>query len=132
MSLATAKIEMTGHLADLHAFLGSFQDAYLVANGRMWQGIQLAAVVPDHENRTVPVLRRPTDYPDTWTGLGYSLPATMPGTMAVDVYQASDGWGYVTRASLMDGSNLWEKTVATGPEMLSRVKDWSVTPRVEV
>jgi hypothetical protein len=63
--------------------------------------------------------KRPTDQPDRWSTflVGSGFPLTKwPGSVAVDVYEGSLGWGWTVRFEATKNAKRYRRTWNVGPE----------------
>ncbi|MDV2503072.1 MAG: hypothetical protein RX318_03885 [bacterium] len=123
------------------------QADYLAINGRHFQGIQTHDAIPTLGAEAAPdKSKKPTDQPHDWDDFGLGLPGTMPGSIALHVYEGATrvpdetrprGFrlepyhGYELEARTREGLVVWGRTEAYGPEAAHRTRPWTdVTPEV--
>ncbi len=105
-------------LADFHVFCEGAQPAHMSRHGAYWQGVEM-----DLSNQDLSM--KPTDQIESWADLGFQLPPLPFGSVREDVYQGPGGWGFTSTAKIVDGVNIWGKTLHNGPETW-REHDWEV------
>jgi hypothetical protein len=109
----------------------SRQNAYLAAHGHYWQGIESHGTLPDDGVSKAPDLtKKPTDQLDRWLDFfsGYSLPATWPISVRIDVYDGPQGKGWVVVLRFTKNGQTWQRSWNFGPETF-REQAWTdVTP----
>lgn len=111
-------------LASFIASIDSHQVAYLVANGKYWQGILTPPVVPrDGGELTTDLSVHPTDQLDDWTAADLSIPANLPMSVEVFTHDGPLGKGYTTILTVTVMGNSWKRAVGFGPE--SFTFDWT-------
>ena len=104
----------------------SRQNAYLAAHGIYWQGLQSHGTLPDDGVETAPDLtNKPTDQLERWLDFfqGYSIPATWPIAVRIDVYDGPLGKGWTVCLRFTKNGATWERVWNFGPET-SREKAW--------
>lgn len=77
------------------------QETYAANHGgRYWQGLHTHTAEPVDGASTAPdnASATPHDQPHGWATLGYTLPATMPLRLRIDVWRARAGWGWTLAA----------------------------------
>lgn len=110
-------------IAALQASANTFQ----TGRPKFWQGILTPAVIPaDGVTRVTNAnLKAGTDV--TWASTGIVLPGTLPLSIAVDVYQARSGWGWVLRCIAIEAGITWIRIVhVRGPEAERDTAGWQV------
>jgi hypothetical protein len=117
-------------MAGLLPQIAARQALYRAGRGRYWQGLETHAGVPEDGAQAAPdrLTAHPTDQPEDWAGGAMGpLPATLPMTLAVDVYDGPRGQGYVVRAQVRIAGQLWRRTFApaVGAETGRATSGWS-------
>lgn len=113
------------------------QDAYLLANGRYWQGIVTTdrLLVPNNPNDATDVVlevlpdidRKPTDQAESWRTSGINLGTTLPMAIEVHVYNGPQGHGYVGIVYARWDDTIYTRKHNSGPETW-RTEPWRIDP----
>jgi hypothetical protein len=103
-------------IAAVWSEIESKQEAYLVANGRYFQGLCTHSTLPADGNPAP--ADQLSDHPDyqaeSWLDVGYDDAAPL-AALAIDQYDGDDGPGYVCRFSLTIDGVLWQRSINVGP-----------------
>lgn len=92
------------------------QDAYFLAHGRYWQGLETPNPTPTGgTNRAQSLTRKPTDQTESWADEGHSFPSRS-FSVTVDVYDGPRGQGYTLTGQFFDAGLLWRRVINVGPE----------------
>lgn len=112
------------------------QVVYFSPEGRYFQGLSTHLVKPADGAETAPdaLAGKPTDQAESWNDAGFSLPATMPMALVINVYEGPQGHGYELVPKFEFGGTNYRRVENVGPETW-RVQAWtevgnnpSVTP----
>jgi hypothetical protein len=110
----------------------SRQDAFIKSGSR--QFLQLPdtpATVPPDGKETAPDLRlKYASEPTDWQGLGVGLPATLPCTLRVDVYEDSAGKGFTLTATIEERGIQYQRVRNFG-HLVDRETGW-IESEIEV
>jgi len=117
------------------------QASYFATYGQYFQGIQTHDVIPTVGAESPPdKSKKPTDQPHDWDDFGLNLLGNMPGSIALHVYEGSirvpdetqlrgftlkPYYGYELEAKTHEGTVLWGKVEAYGPEAAHRNRPWT-------
>lgn len=97
--------------------------------GRYYQGLWTHDTIPVDGADGAPnnILIKPSDQAETWADF-VTLPASFPCSMRIDVYQSSEGWGYVAtvRVYVLALERVFERSQNVGSET------WRTSPWREV
>lgn len=112
---------LASHVADREA-------AYLAINGRYFQGIRTHSPVPADGSEGAPDRsRKPTDQAEDWNAAGFVLPAAMPASLAIHVYDGPQGKGYTAILEVLVAGKRWRRVESFGPEAAHRTRSWIET-----
>lgn len=111
-------------LSNRWSAIQTMQANYLAAHGRYWQGLKTHSVRPADGAETAPDLLndKPTDQAHRWSDV-FTLPATMPARVTINVYDGPQGRGYEAIVSVKIGSDVWRRVAQVGPET-HRARGW--------
>ena len=105
-------------LATIWPAIQSRQATYAAAhNGRYWQGLRTASVIPADGATATPTIgtRCPSDQPGQPWPLAIRQTA-MEMAVQIDVYDGPRGTGYVATLYVRINGNTWERAAQVGPE----------------
>lgn len=125
MTEAEIKTKVNTFLANLWTVIQNREATYLANNGKYWQGKVSHSVTPAEGDDVAPNLTatdKPTDQAEKWTDL-FTVPAVMPCSIKVDVYNGPLGWGYVGTVRVSIVGRTWERSQQFGPETW-RTEGW--------
>lgn len=114
---AQIRTQVDTALATAWAAIQTRQAAYLARRGRYWQGLATHTLLPADGLELPPdrLGTRPTDQPETWAEVG-AMPAIMPMSLTIDVYDGPQGQGYCATVRVTIGLRVWTRAQQFGPE----------------
>lgn len=114
------------------AALVAAQEAYFQTHGRYWQGLATHDLPPDHTTAAAldtvadRLATHPTDQSETWLDF---LPAlqgvSIPAALAIDVYEATQGHGFVATLYVRFNGTAHSRTQAIGPLASDYNRPWA-------
>jgi hypothetical protein len=127
MTEAETKQKVMDFLTTLWTHVQNRQAVYFANKGKYCQGLELFTVYPADGSDVAPdrLATKPTDQQERW-GDVFTVPATMPCSVRLDVYQSLAGWGFVLTATVQAGLKTFRRSQNSGPET------WRQTGWVEV
>ena len=127
-------------LADRWGVVQARQAAYAAQHGgRYWQGLRCLSVEPLHTTASfadiVPDLltSRPTDQAESWLDFLPEIEnVAIPAVVIFDVYENSDGWGYVATVMTKHNDVIYRRSQNGAGSETWRKEAWHVyTPETD-
>lgn len=118
MTDAEIKAKVDTFLTTMWNTIKNREATYLANNGKYWQGKWSHSGIPAEGNDVAPdrtATDRPTDIVEKWTDI-FTVPATMPCSVKVDVYNGPLGIGFVGTVQVSILGDVWERSQTFGPE----------------
>lgn len=129
---APFKSELDTLFNDFCVEMEAKQKAYFAEHSRYWQGIETHDKPQSKEKKAAPKKsKKATDIAETWSDMKVTLPASMPCSLSVNVYQTATGeWGYTCDALAVEDGVKYGKCKNYGTES-GREHDWIEIPEIK-
>ncbi len=99
------------------------ENAYFNKHGRYFQGLLTPRTVRNTDGAP-DLTRRPTDQAESWADAGFVLPASVPASIEIHVYDGPLGKGYTAILHYKVGGKEFTKARSMGPESARRTHGW--------
>lgn len=126
MSLVTLKAKWDSFITNRFPTIQTREATYFTNHGKYFQGVYTNATPTDPAELVPDLTKKPTDQAETWANANFTMPATMPVRLWIDVYNGPQGHGWTLNAQVIVGANTWQICVQGAGSETWRAFDWKI------